>query len=398
VARRRPFADDDQAQGAWNQQSPFQDQEANPGARYEQPVSRAYADPNAEGPAPTAAPQGGMQWTGQQGYNPAALTEGMQRRGGGNAGRAVGGLVGGIAGSLIPGANIVPGLGSAVGGLVGSALGGGRRAATASTDYSVEDARQAIINGYQSAFGRVPSQNEVDTHLMNVGWRPGHRFVGEMGLNAILGGLPAGAQNSDVQALQGPAAPGAAAATTGTTTTGTTSTSTAGAGAAGGSTRGWGFTSATGGRGEFDFTPIDYGMDMTGFSGFSPMGEGSSDPTALKNIFRNAAAGLGGGEGGFTEQDLDEVIRRLNAMGIPASKVDPYQIDFGLGEGPMQVRSSKNEVWWNNRATEGGPEGASGDAEGITLKDSTSQINALTKSYSYESLIPELVASTLKKK
>lgn len=115
---------------------------------------------------------------------------------------------------------------------------------------------------------------------------------------------------------------------------------------------GWAFNSPTGGRQEFKYTPQSYGTDMTGFSGFSPMGEGSSDRSSIKNIFRDAAAGLGGGDGGFTEADLDETVARLNAMGIPAKKVDPYQIDFGTGEGPIQVRSSKNEVWWNNRATE----------------------------------------------
>jgi hypothetical protein len=134
-----------------------------------------------------------------------------------------------------------------------------------------------------------------------------------------------------------------------------------------GNTTGWGYNSPTGGRQEFSYTGQDFGNDMTGFSGFSPKGEGSSDPTALKNVYRDVAMGLGGGEGGFTEADVDETVRRLNAMGIPATKVDPYQIDFGMGEGPMQVRTSNNEVWWNNRATEGQAPGAaeSGGATGM---------------------------------
>ncbi len=131
-----------------------------------------------------------------------------------------------------------------------------------------------------------------------------------------------------------------------------------------GGTKGWGYDSPTGGRKEFSYTPQDYGSDMTGFSGFSQKGAGSSDPSALKNVYRDVAMGLGGGEGGFTEADVDETVRRLNAMGIPATKVDPYQIDFGLGEGPMQVRSSGNEVWWNNRATEGQPEGGQAPTSG----------------------------------
>lgn len=135
---------------------------------------------------------------------------------------------------------------------------------------------------------------------------------------------------------------------------------------------GWAFNSPTGGRSEFQYTPQSYGTDMTGFSGFSPMGEGSSDPTALKNIFRGFAAGLGGGEGGFTEADVDEVVRRMNEKGIPARKVDPYQIDFGTGEGPIQVRSSKNEVWWNNRATENG----GGSAAAPTATSGTPTIGA----------------------
>jgi len=134
---------------------------------------------------------------------------------------------------------------------------------------------------------------------------------------------------------------------------------------------GWAFDSPTGGRKEFSYTPQSYGDDMTGFSGFSSMGEGSSDRSSIKNIFRDAAAGLGGGEGGYTEADLDETVRRLNAMGIPAKKVDAYQIDFGTGEGPIQVRSSRNEVWWNNRATEGGGGASSGTGGAPTTAPAT---------------------------
>jgi hypothetical protein len=116
---------------------------------------------------------------------------------------------------------------------------------------------------------------------------------------------------------------------------------------------GWGYDSPTGGRKEFSYTPQSYGSDMGGFQGFSQQGENSSDPSSIKNIWRDTAMGLGSGPEGFTEAKMDEAIARLNAQGIPARKVDAYQVDFGNGEGPIQVRHSSNQVWWNNRATEG---------------------------------------------
>jgi hypothetical protein len=166
---------------------------------------------------------------------------------------------------------------------------------------------------------------------------------------------------------------------------------------------GWGFDSPTGGRKEFSYTPQRYAGGMENFSGFSPQGAGSSDVSSIKNIWRDTAVGLGSGPEGFTEAKMDEAIARLNAQGIPATKVDPYQIDFGNGEGPIQVRSSGNQVWWNNRATEGGgmPSSSNTGAQQTTTtqtgggSDALSQIQALiaslmTNGYDRNGLIQQL--------
>jgi hypothetical protein len=56
-------------------------------------------------------------------------------------------------------------------------------------DLSIADARQVIRNAYEQELGRTPSDEEVSTHLQNIGWRPGHRYVGEAGLYAILNSI-----------------------------------------------------------------------------------------------------------------------------------------------------------------------------------------------------------------
>lgn len=124
---------------------------------------------------------------------------------------------------------------------------------------------------------------------------------------------------------------------------------------------GWGYNAPTGGRAEFSYTPQSYAGGWGNFYGFRDMDPSNFDDASYnsaKYVVARAAQGLGEGPNGFDEAGVDELVRRLNAQGIPAKKIDAYQIDLGLGEGPIQVRHSSNKVWWNNRATENAPAAA----------------------------------------
>jgi hypothetical protein len=120
-------------------------------------------------------------------------------------GRRFEGTGGGIASNAVRyagyGAN--PGLVAATGGLsiaagaIGGAIKGAvtKNAPSAYTDFRVEDAADAIQKGYQEYLGRPASEDEIRTHLTNVGWdeKDGDRWTGEKALYHILGTL----KNSD---------------------------------------------------------------------------------------------------------------------------------------------------------------------------------------------------------
>jgi hypothetical protein len=122
-------------------------------------------------------------------------------RGGAGSGAAKGAAIG----------SVVPGIGTAVGAAAG-AIGGAftKNAKSAMTDFGVNDARQAIAQQYQARLGREAHADEITGQLNNVGWQSGDRYVGEMGLRAILesigvpvegaaGGSTAGAGSSAPQ-------------------------------------------------------------------------------------------------------------------------------------------------------------------------------------------------------
>lgn len=114
-------------------------------------------------------------------------------------GRRFQGTGGGTAAGAIRGASYGanPALVAATGGLsvVGGALIGAgiaaakRHAASANTDFRVEDAAEAIHNAYRGELGRDATDAEVMQHLVNGGFDPkdGDRWVGEKGLNYIIG-------------------------------------------------------------------------------------------------------------------------------------------------------------------------------------------------------------------
>lgn len=154
-----------------------------------------------------------------------------------------------------------------------------------------------------------------------------------------------------------------------------------GAGTPGAARTGWGFTSAAGGRKDFGYTDTDYGRDTSGFydphyaagAAWDTSDENSYD--SLKRLSHRKAAGFSV----FDESALDQWIARMQADGINVTKVDPYQVDFHNGEGPIQVRNSQDKFWWNNRATEHGapPAAMSGLATGPSAPTGPSTQTAL---------------------
>ncbi len=127
--------------------------------------------------------------------------------GGVGKGALAGAALGAKGGSMLPGVGTALGAagGAIVGGIVGAAT---KNAKTAMTDFSQQDARQIIADAYRSKMGRDASTGEIDTQLSNVGWQGGDKWVGEMGLKAIIDSLdPA----NDRRAAAGAADPGFAA-------------------------------------------------------------------------------------------------------------------------------------------------------------------------------------------
>jgi hypothetical protein len=114
-------------------------------------------------------------------------------------GRRFEGTGGGIASNAVRyagyGAMAGP-IGAGVGALAGAIKGAvTKNAPSAYTDFRVEDAADAIQKGYQEYLGRPASEDEIRTHLTNVGWdeKDGDRWTGEKALYHILGTL----KNSD---------------------------------------------------------------------------------------------------------------------------------------------------------------------------------------------------------
>src|SRR6185436_17867356 len=99
-------------------------------------------------------------------------------------------------------------------------------AASAPTDFGVDDARAAIT----AKLGETGGSEDVDSILKGQGWQPGDRYVGEAGLQGVFKNLDANAAKR--QAGAAPAALGAPAPATAPGPTAMT-TSAAGGGADG---------------------------------------------------------------------------------------------------------------------------------------------------------------------
>lgn len=108
--------------------------------------------------------------------------------------------------------SVVPGMGTAVGagyGALKSII--GKKAKTASSDYAVADARDAINRQYQQSWGKDATAQEIDGILRGQGWQTGDRFVGQGGLQSVLS---ATANNAARQLAAQGGSPQSAAATT----------------------------------------------------------------------------------------------------------------------------------------------------------------------------------------
>lgn len=90
--------------------------------------------------------------------------------------------------------SVIPGLGTAIGGGIGAAVGAignlfTKNAASAQTDFTVDDAKSAIRNLYRAEGGRDVGDDELMTILKGQGWKPGDRWVGEKGMLSVMGNL-----------------------------------------------------------------------------------------------------------------------------------------------------------------------------------------------------------------
>lgn len=99
----------------------------------------------------------------------------------------------GVAGGAATGAGygaVAGPVGAAVGAGVGALIGAAtKNAKSAYSDFSVENAADAVSRQYEQELGRKPSDEEIKGNLVGQGWNPddGSRWVGEKGLFSVLG-------------------------------------------------------------------------------------------------------------------------------------------------------------------------------------------------------------------
>ena len=113
--------------------------------------------------------------------------EGVERRNEGAGGWLRGAATGAMYGAAGYGVGAVPA--AVIGGVIGAFT---KNAKTAMTDVSIASARTIVASMYQRELGRPASPQEVDAQLGAIGWKPGHQWVGEGGLMAILQNMRGG--------------------------------------------------------------------------------------------------------------------------------------------------------------------------------------------------------------
>lgn len=188
----------------------------------------------------------------------------------------------------------------------------------------------AVRDLYLKYLGREPDPEGLAAHLQNPG-----------GLSAVESLI-----RDSPEAKARPSGPG-----TTYTTPGWPVGTYAGPGAAETKTA-WGFDTPTGGKRSFSYSPGSYTGEIANYSGFDAAKIADND--SIKYVFLRATQGLEP-----TVENLDEVVKRLNAQGIPAKKVGYDLIDFGLGEGPLDVVNQTRGGVWDWQGTGGTETGAS---------------------------------------
>jgi hypothetical protein len=121
--------------------------------------------------------------------------------------------------------NVVPGWGHAIGAAAG-AIGAlfAKNAASAMTDFRIEDAREVISRAHEDAFGRPITPEYLDQIVRGQGWEDGDRWMGQDSLAYVLDVFAQqapGERAAQAQANAAAATPAAAAATAGATPGGT---------------------------------------------------------------------------------------------------------------------------------------------------------------------------------
>ncbi len=241
------------------------------------------------------------------------------RRGGGTGGVGSGALSGASTGATV--GSVIPGVGTAIGAGVGAVAGGilgaiRKHAESAPTDFAVNDARKIIQDSYRDMYGRDATPEEVNTMLQGQGLKPGDEWVGQAGLEGVLGHL---AENA---AAQRQASAVSAAASTGATGA---ASGAAPADAAGGNASASGAAAGGGGMpGSLE------GFDAGKFA----------DPNKhdTKYDFARIAA-----QYPPTPTGLDQAWDAIKKQFPNATRIGDDTIDFGDGSGPVDVIRAAGE-------------------------------------------------------
>jgi hypothetical protein len=157
----------------------------------ERPEPSVYQPPSTT-PVPTGTPASGAPPQSNMGRGYQLMDEyddAYTRRNEGPGGALSNGARWAQTGATV--GSVVPGVGTLVGGVVGGLAGliGGaftKNAASAMTDFAIDDARAIISQAHEDAFGRPIAPEYLDQILQGQGWQQGDRWMGQDSLAYVL--------------------------------------------------------------------------------------------------------------------------------------------------------------------------------------------------------------------
>jgi hypothetical protein len=284
--------------------------------------------------APTAPGDNGLQ------YGSKVLdlySAPYNRRGGGTGGVGSGALKGASLGSAA--GPIGAGVGAVIGGIVGAAK---KHAATAPTDFTVQDATAIIKDSYRDMFGRDATAQEVQDALTGQGWHPGSRYVGQQGLQGVLGHL---AENAAAQRAAGPAPGAGGPAATGAGSPLATNPNT-------------GITGGMDTRAPSGAASGAGGVPST-LEGFDAGKFGDPNKHDTKYDFARIAA-----QYPPTSAGLDQAWDQITQQFPHAQRIGDDKVDFGDGFGAVDVIRASGEGGkaWHFEPADGGGSGSAASA------------------------------------